>query len=180
MAFEVVVPAVGEVGNEVTFAGWLKQEGEEVRAGEPLFEVDTDKAVVTIEAADNGRLAGLRVREGDQVAAMTVVAVLLQPGEQLAAGPTPSEGAADETPAPAGPRLAGPPASAPEHGRPPPDSSPRARRLAAELGVDLSGLAGSGPGGLVVKRDVQAAAGSGSPAGARRGERVRGAVAERT
>jgi pyruvate dehydrogenase E2 component (dihydrolipoamide acetyltransferase) len=82
MAIEVVVPEVGEAGMEITFAGWLLQDGDAVEIGDALFEIDTSKATLEVEAFAAGTLSGLRVREGEVVEAGQVVAVLLADGER--------------------------------------------------------------------------------------------------
>lgn len=142
MAVEVVIPqaAAGE-GMELTLARWLKQEGEQVRGGEPLFELDTDKATLEIEAVGDGVLGDIRAREGDGVEPLEVVAYLLEPGET-----PPSE--------PALPRPARPPRG--QIG-PPAGTTPKARELANEYGIDLSTLAGTGAGGFITTKDVEAA-----------------------
>jgi len=152
----VVVPEVGEVGMDVTFVRWLKAEGDPVRQGEPLFEVDTAKAVVEVEAFADGRLAGTRAKPGDLVKPQQVLAVLLAADEQLqfasVAEPSPS--------------VTAPLARV--------VSSPKAKRVAADLGVDLSTFTGgSGPGGLITEADVRAAA-------APQGDSLRAAVASST
>jgi secondary thiamine-phosphate synthase enzyme len=173
MATEVVIPEVGEVGMDVTFVRWLKAEGDEVHAGEPLFEVDTAKAVMEVEAFVDGRLTSLQVKDGDMVTPHQVVAVILAPGEEppaagqeadreLAAPPSTAERTAGE-PAPVEPAAAAPPAGAGTR----PGASPRARRLAREKGVDLSVVTGSGPGGLITELDVERAASAASGHGMR-------------
>jgi len=154
MALEVVVPEVGEAGMDVVFVGWHKREGDTVRAGEPLFELDTSKATMDVEAFADGTLADLRAVPGDVVAPRQVVALLLAEGESL------------------GPPEPAPPAPAP------PRAMPRARALAREHGLDLAEVVGSGPGGTITVADVERRTGAAD--GARRAERTRAAVAERT
>jgi pyruvate dehydrogenase E2 component (dihydrolipoamide acetyltransferase) len=176
MAHEVVVPEVGEAGMEVVFVRWLKGEGDLVHAGEPLFELDTDKSVIEVESFAEGRLAGLRVAAGETVEPRQVVATLVALDEGPP-GPTPeSPTKAEGQPASVEPERATPQVVANKGaGR----VSPRARRLARERGVDLSRIAGSGPDGLVTAGDLE-------PDGAGRGEvgdrqeRVRTAVAQMT
>ncbi len=148
MATEVIVPEVGEVGMDVTFVRWLKGEGEEIRAGEALFEVDTAKAVMEVEAYVDGRLADLRVGEGDLVTPHQVVALILAPGEELAAAragaaPIGSAPAEPEPPTAEGTLSVESTSSGPA-GRP--GASPRARRLARDRGVDLATVRGTGCG----------------------------------
>jgi pyruvate dehydrogenase E2 component (dihydrolipoamide acetyltransferase) len=157
MATEVVVPEVGEVGMEVTFVRWLREVGDNVKEGDALFELDTLKSIVEVEAYANGRLAAVVVSVGDLVQPHQVLALLLAPGE-TAPLPGPRSTVAPvskpraNAPAQAAPDSAG----APRAGRPP--VSPRARRVAAELAVDLDMVAGTGPDGLVTERNVRDAA----------------------
>jgi pyruvate dehydrogenase E2 component (dihydrolipoamide acetyltransferase) len=133
VAVEVVMPALGMAQETGRLVRWLRREGERVEKGEPLMEVETDKAVVEVEAPGSGVLAGVRVHEGESVPVGSVIAYLLSPPPQ----PSPS------------------PPSRGEVGRGfRPAASPRARRLAAERGVDLAVVSGSGPGGAVVEADV--------------------------
>jgi secondary thiamine-phosphate synthase enzyme len=168
MATEVIVPEVGEVGMDVTFVRWLKGEGDEIRAGEALFEVDTAKAVMEVEAYVDGRLADLRVGEGDLVTPHQVVALILSPGEELSAAPAaavPSEVAPAEQGLRAGggtPSVEGTPPGPAER----PGASPRARRLARDRGVDLATVRGTGADGLITEADVERAAATRAPAGA--------------
>lgn len=83
VAVEVIVPEVGEAGMEVTLVRWLRSEGDYVQEGEPLFELDTEKSTVEIEAFAEGRLADLQVSEGDTVEPKQVVAVLVPEGEEM-------------------------------------------------------------------------------------------------
>jgi pyruvate dehydrogenase E2 component (dihydrolipoamide acetyltransferase) len=168
MASDVVVPEVGELGMDVTFVRWLKAAGEAVAVGDPLFEVDTDKSVMVVEAYAAGTLVDLLASEGDIVTPRQVIGRILAPGEPAAGSaaiehsgpaalprpPAPGEPSATlDLPAPAD-RSTG--ASTAQL-----RASPRARRVAAELGVELGSFAGSGPDGLITEADVQAAAASG-------------------
>lgn len=139
------MPALGVAQDTGKLLRWLKAEGEPVAAGEPLMEVETDKVTVEVEAPATGTLAGVRVREGEEVPVGHVLAWILSPGEAVP-GAFPEDG---------GPRA---PAA---RGRP--AASPRARRRAEELGVDLAQVMGTGPGGAVTEADVEAvASGSGT------------------
>jgi len=138
MAVSVVMPALEMAQETGKLVSWLKKEGDEVRKGELLLEVETDKAVVEVEAAGDGILAGITARPGDVVAVGRTIAWLVQPGEA-------------------------PPASAPTDGptgrrTDAPRISPKARRLAQERGVDISRVKGSGPGGEVLADDILGAA----------------------
>jgi pyruvate dehydrogenase E2 component (dihydrolipoyllysine-residue acetyltransferase) len=149
---EVVMPRLSDSMEEGTIVRWLKQDGERVSEGEPLAEVETDKATVTFDAETAGTLRIL-VGEGETVPIGRPIA---QIGE---AAPVQT---ATAQPAPAEPKA---------NGRP--KASPLARRLARESGIELTQLTGSGPGGRIVKADVAAAA---PPAPAARPAGNKGAV----
>jgi pyruvate dehydrogenase E2 component (dihydrolipoamide acetyltransferase) len=163
MAAAITVPRRGWSMDEGTFAGWLKRDGDRVRPGEPLFVLESDKAAEEIEALDAGTLRippdapgrGATVRVGQ------VLAYLVAEGE---AAPSSCGGRPMPAPVPQGraAQESAPPAAAgPRRKR---AISPRARRAAAELGVDWSGLQGSGRNGRIRERDVRAAT-TGRPAG---------------
>jgi pyruvate dehydrogenase E2 component (dihydrolipoamide acetyltransferase) len=161
MAADVIVPEVGELGMDVTFVRWLKEPGDEVVVGDPLFEVDTDKSIMTVEAYAAGTLVETTVGEGDIVTPRQVIGHILAPGEvrsipPATTAPTPgaSAGAVESSSAaPADTFSSTRSAVGTSIG-----ASPRARRAAQELGVDLAALKGNGPGGLVTEADVLAAA----------------------
>jgi len=150
MATEVILPVLGETVNECTIVEWYKGEGEPVRRGEPLFSVESDKAVLDVEAVAEGFLRKILVPAGTKVPVLTVVALIARTaGEALGdvqAPPAPVLAAERPEPIlkPASPQA--------EPGRP--FASPRARRAAREAGIDLAQLAGSGPDGRIVERDV--------------------------
>jgi pyruvate dehydrogenase E2 component (dihydrolipoamide acetyltransferase) len=161
MALSVVMPALEMAQETGTVISWFKQEGDQVVRGERLLEVETDKAVVEIEAAGDGLLAGVTAKPGDVVPVGRTIAWLLQPGETVptvAADPVPTgRRMAEATPvqtSQAGDR-GGSGASA--AGATAPRLSPKARRLAQEHGVDLATVRGSGPGGEVLSDDILAA-----------------------
>jgi len=201
---DVVMPRLSDSMEEGTILKWLKATGDEVRRGEELVEIETDKANMTYEADQDGVLELLaqegdtlpvggviaRIGGGEPVAATagaaapaavatapaeaaTPSAAAAQPAESTASPPvSPTQPAPAEPPAPVGPTP--PAAPAPPPVRPAPQvgaadgngrvkASPVARRMARELGLDITGLAGSGPGGRIVKADIEAAA-SGAPA----------------
>jgi pyruvate dehydrogenase E2 component (dihydrolipoamide acetyltransferase) len=139
---EVVMPRLSDSMEEGTIVRWLKQDGEQVAEGEPLAEVETDKATVTFDADAGGTLRIL-VGEGETVAIGKPIAQIGE-GETVAIGKPIEQIGEGET------------AQREANGRV--KASPLARRLARESGVDLSGLTGSGPGGRIVKADVTAAA----------------------
>ncbi|HVC86265.1 MAG TPA: dihydrolipoamide acetyltransferase family protein [Gaiellaceae bacterium] len=146
MPSDVIMPALGMAQETGKVLRWLKAEGDAVEKGEPLLEIETDKVTVEIEAPATGVLAGVRAAEGDDVPVGETIAFLLAAGESLAAvAPAPTTLDVREAPAPAEPV-----------GRRRALASPKARRLAAERGVDLDALAGSGPGGAVLAADVTA------------------------
>ena len=159
MPTDVIMPALGIAQDTGKVLRWIHAEGDEVERGAPIMEIETDKVTVDVEAPATGTLAGLRVSEGADVPVGQVVAVILGPGEQLPAelpeqvAPTST---ADANGGSGAPRvLEGAAPSRPQGRRP--LASPKARRIAAERGVDVSNLAGSGPGGAVVAADVEAA-----------------------
>src|SRR5207302_3518465 len=197
MATEVVLPRLGLTQEEGTVVRWLKVEGSRVAKGEPLFEVMTDKATLEVEAPASGVLLRILVAEGGTVPVATPIAVIGEPGEAVAT-PHPALGApgSGDRAQPAGakadrrepwsPSQAGgngpgrnAPAAAPGFeptGRV--KISPRARALADAQGVDVRALAGTGPGGRVIERDVQqaiAARGTAPAGGAQAPQRAQAA-----
>ncbi|MDQ7800590.1 MAG: dihydrolipoamide acetyltransferase family protein [Armatimonadota bacterium] len=155
MPREVIMPALGMAQETGKVLRWWRSEGEEVRQGEPLLEVETDKANVEIESPASGVLARVLAREGDEVPVGQVIGWILLPGEE------PSELPAAPVSAPAAAAAAvsteevlGPPTVA-EPAPVRPRASPKARRLAREMGVDLRSVQGSGPGGAILASDLQ-------------------------
>ena len=159
MAISVVMPALEMAQETGKLLAWRKKEGERVTKGEPLLEVETDKAVVEVEAPGDGLLAGVTAQVGAVVQVGTTIAWLVAPGEQppvasAASAPAArasSGGTAQAAAAAAIQLLAHTTAAAPQ-------ISPKARRLAKELGVDITAIHGSGPDGAITSEDVQAAA----------------------
>ncbi len=148
------IPKVGLVMEAVKVVRWLKNVGDSVIAGEPLLEVETEKSVVEIEAAATGRLTQILVQVDGQAAVGDQVAWI-----ESAEAQVPATAAA---PRAADPRRSLPPAPPPRSAIAPRDaerirSTPVARKLAAEHGIDLGGIAGTGPGGRVQLDDVQRA-----------------------
>jgi pyruvate dehydrogenase E2 component (dihydrolipoamide acetyltransferase) len=183
------MPALSPTMEEGTLAKWLVKEGDEVKSGDILAEIETDKATMEFEAVDEGKIAKILVPEGtDGVKVGAPIAILAAEGEDVStAAPKPDTPAeppkaaatpapkADETPKPATAQapLETPasPAQAAQAPRAEGDrvkASPLARRVAQAQGVDLQGLQGSGPGGRIVRADVDAAVGkaTAAPAGA--------------
>jgi pyruvate dehydrogenase E2 component (dihydrolipoamide acetyltransferase) len=166
MAVSVVMPALAMAQETGKLVSWLKAEGEPVRAGEILLEVETDKAVVEVEAAGDGILAGVTAKPGDVVQVGRTIAWLVQPGETPPATASRDVATGRRTDTVAGaPAAAAPTVGAPAGGA---RISPKARRLAQEKGVDISRLKGSGSGGEILADDILAAADVGS--GVNRGE----------
>jgi len=163
MALSVVMPALEMAQETGKLVAWLKKEGEQIRKGDMLLEVETDKAVVEIEAAGDGVLAGITAREGDVIPVGRTIAWLLQPGESAPTGPVASMPTGRRTDAaPAGAAAASGPARTATGGGP--RISPKARRLAKEHGVDIERVKGSGPGGEILADDILAAAAPASTA----------------
>ena len=154
MATQVIMPKLGLTMTEGRILDWLKHEGEPVRVGEPLLVVETDKVALDVEASASGALLKILHPAGDVVPLGTVIAFIGEPGEPLPQAP-PSEPAAQENQAEATILPPAPPA-APAQPAPPVRVSPLARKLAAEHGIDLSTLHGSGPAGRIVEEDVRA------------------------
>ena len=177
MPINILMPALSPTMEKGNLAKWLKKEGDTVKSGDVIAEIETDKATMEVEPVDEGTIAKIVVPEGTQdVPVNDVIAVLAGDGEDVkAAGagaakpaPKPAEAPAPKAaaaPAPA-PAPAAPPAPAPQaaassapqangHGRI--FSSPLARRLAKEAGIDVARIIGSGPHGRIVARDVEGA-----------------------
>jgi pyruvate dehydrogenase E2 component (dihydrolipoamide acetyltransferase) len=178
MPIELKMPALSPTMEEGTLAKWLVKEGDEVKSGDILAEIETDKATMEFEAVDEGTIAKILVPEGsDGVKVGAAIAILAGEVESVEA-PTPAP-KKDETPAPkaeakteepkpapptkgGGETPAAPPKPAAELARAEGDrikASPLARRLAEAQGIDLSTLKGSGPGGRIVRADLGEAAG---------------------
>ena len=159
MAFSVVMPALEMAQETGKLIAWRKKEGDRVSKGEPLLEIETDKAVVEVEAPADGVLAGIKASEGAEVPVGQTIAWIVAPGEKPPAGSASFAPAARATSQPKPDQFhsastqAATPASAASA-----KISPKARRLAKELGVDIVAIRGCGPGGEIVASDVQAAA----------------------
>jgi len=192
MSIEIKMPALSPTMEEGTLAKWLVKEGDQVKSGDIMAEIETDKATMEFEAVDEGTIARILVAEGtDGVKVGTAIAILAEDGEDAGSVEAPTK---SETPEPTDPEFKGRPdptdpnakgdegdaaprteASAEDHGRPDDagaepasgdrvKASPLARRIAAEKGVDLSGVSGSGPNGRIVKADVEGATPGAAPA----------------
>jgi len=175
MAFSVVMPALEMAQETGKLIAWRKQEGDSVTKGEPLLEIETDKAVVEVEAPADGILAGIKAAAGADIPVGQTIAWIVAPGE---APPVESESTAPAaragSHAKAEPSHAATPSAGLTPAPPGARISPKARRLAKELGVDLATVRGSGPGGEILASDVQAAASAPTPAIA--GEKKSGSI----
>jgi pyruvate dehydrogenase E2 component (dihydrolipoamide acetyltransferase) len=162
MAFSVVMPALEMAQETGKLIAWRKQEGDRVTRGEPLLEIETDKAVMEVEAPADGILAGITGRVGSDIQVGKTIAWIVAPGEKPPAEhesapnpPAARAGSQNKTiapPLPAGAMVSEP--SARRNAR----ISPKARRLAKELGVDTATVRGTGSGGEILASDVEAAA----------------------
>ena len=167
MPIEILMPALSPTMEEGTLAKWLVKEGDTVSSGDIIAEIETDKATMEFEAVDEGTIGKLLIAEGSEgVKVNALIAVLLEDGEE-ASDAVPSSASADDAAAtavsaepatPTAERSATPAPAAPAAS----DgtrifASPLARRIAADQGLDLSALRGSGPHGRIVKADVLAA-----------------------
>jgi len=166
MATNILMPALSPTMEEGKLAKWLVKEGDTVKSGTILAEIETDKATMEFEAVDEGRIGKILVAEGSEgVKVNSPIAVLLEEGESADAAP---KTAAPKTDIPAAMKDIGaavkaevaPKAEAPKAAAPQADgarvfASPLARRIAADKGVDISALAGTGPRGRIVKSDVE-------------------------
>ncbi|MFC6885028.1 dihydrolipoamide acetyltransferase family protein [Actinomadura yumaensis] len=170
---EILMPRLSDTMEEGVISSWQKKPGDAVEVGDVIVDIETDKAVMEYEAYEAGVLEKILVEEGQSAAIGAPIAVVVPAGgaasgaEEAAAEPEPApstpapepkpEPVAAEAPAPA-PAPAAPaaaPASSPSTPRTRPPSSPLARRLARDHGIDLATLTGSGPGGRIVRADIE-------------------------
>jgi pyruvate dehydrogenase E2 component (dihydrolipoamide acetyltransferase) len=176
MATNILMPALSPTMTEGTLARWLKKEGETIKAGEVIAEIETDKATMEVEAVDEGVLGRILVQDGTEgVKVNEPIAVLVDAGEAVPAAPAAkkaasapaakAEAAAAAPVPPPTPTVADAPVvTARAHspnghaaGSERIFASPLARRMAAQAGIDLSALKGSGPNGRIVRADIEAA-----------------------
>ncbi len=157
MAVSVVMPALEMAQETGKLVSWLKKEGEPVKKGEMLLEVETDKAVVEIEAAGDGILGGVTAKEGDVVPVGQTIAWLLKPGEQPPTNVAAAQTGRKMDSAPSAAAVAAAPAAPEPVSAAGAKISPKARRLAREHGVDIAKLRGSGPGGEILAEDIMKA-----------------------
>ncbi|WP_234179072.1 pyruvate dehydrogenase complex dihydrolipoamide acetyltransferase [Sphingopyxis sp. NFH-91] len=170
MPIELKMPALSPTMEEGTLAKWLVKEGDSVQSGDLLAEIETDKATMEFEAVDEGTIAQILIPEGtDNVKVGTVIAVIAGEDEDAGsakAAPTPAPAPARAAKADPAPAPAAAPAPAPTAAPVPAaqgeriKASPLAKRIAADKGIDLAALTGSGPGGRIVKADLEGAAAS--------------------
>jgi len=158
MATTVILPKLGQTMEEGTIVQWLKKEGDTIGRGDVLFQVESDKAVLEVEAKTRGVLRKILVDKGNKIPVLTPVAIIARPDEDIsealsAESRVPSVRATPSAATPTRARSV-PPGPPRESGRGRLLSSPRARRLAAEKGVSLSLIVGSGPNGRIVEKDV--------------------------
>ena len=178
MPTEILMPALSPTMEEGTLSKWLVKEGDKVKSGDILAEIETDKATMEFEAVDDGVIGRLLAAEGTEgVKVNAPIAVLLAEGENAGdagkAAPV-AEPVKAEAPKAEAPKAEAPKAEAPKAGAPKAAdaadggarvfASPLARRIAAEKGVDLGTLSGSGPHGRIVKADVESAVPGKTPA----------------
>jgi pyruvate dehydrogenase E2 component (dihydrolipoamide acetyltransferase) len=166
MPVNILMPALSPTMEEGKLAKWLKAEGDTITAGDVIAEIETDKATMEVEAVDEGTLGKIVVPEGTEgVKVNAVIAVLLEDGEDASAI---SDAPAKKAPAPMPAAAPAPATAAPAPAAPAPAApatasggrifaSPLARRIAAEKGLDLTRVKGSGPHGRIVKADVEGA-----------------------
>ena len=156
MAVEILMPALSPTMEEGTLAKWLVKAGDKVKSGQIIAEIETDKATMEFEAVDEGIISQLLVAAGTAgVKVNTPIAVIVEEGESLSAAPKPAAPVAAVS-APVAVASAMPVAAPAAKGQGARVfASPLARRLALEKGVDLTGVAGSGPHGRIVKADVE-------------------------
>lgn len=187
MATQVVMPKLSPTMEEGQLSRWLKQEGDTVSMGEPIAEIDTDKATMEMQALGNGVLRKILIKEGETAPLGQLIAIIGEPDEDISAllkaaaavgenlKATPEDKPVDQAANEPGDQPPAAAAAAPAKAAvPEPDGkapsavaapetggrvvvSPIAARMAAEAGVNLSAIAGSGPGGRIIKRDVEAA-----------------------
>ena len=168
MTIKILMPALSPTMTDGKLAKWFKAEGDQVAAGDILAEIETDKATMEMEAVDDGVLGKIVIAEGTEgVAINSLIAVMMEEGEDVSA----ADAAASTAPAP----QATPPEEAAPAAQPAPQAalvekgerifaSPLAKRMAADAGIDVAVISGSGPHGRIVKSDIEAAMAGGAQA----------------
>ncbi len=152
MAISVVMPALEMAQETGKLVSWRKKEGESVSKGEPLLEIETDKAVLEVEAPADGVLAGVKAEEGSVIPVGQTIAWIVKPGESVPAETSQPVSTARVTSEPARPAVSESPEPASHGAR----MSPKARRLAKEHGIHLGNVRGTGPDGVVTSEDILA------------------------
>lgn len=155
MAFEVKMPQLGLTMEEGTVTKWVKQEGDAVKAGEVILEITTDKLTSEVESEYDGILLKIVAQEGEDIPVKGLLAYIGEAGEQVGDAPAAAPAAA---PAEVAPAPAAVPVAAPVNAGGRVRISPLAKKTAAKLGVDYTTVAGSGPMGRIVQKDILAAA----------------------
>jgi pyruvate dehydrogenase E2 component (dihydrolipoamide acetyltransferase) len=169
---EVIMPKMGDGMEEGTLLEWLKKDGEKVKSGEVIGTIQTDKATIELESPGSGILTGFLLKGGETIPVGRPIAAILKDGESLPAGwgsgtttpssngSTPHVEAGLQTEAATEAKAASTPEAAPERVK----VSPLAKKIAAEKGLDLTSIKGSGPGGRIVEKDVIEAKPQAAPA----------------
>lgn len=185
MAYKVNLLQLSPTMTEGTIVKWLVKEGQDVKSGQPIAEIETDKAVMEQESFEDGKVLKIVVAEGARIPVESLIMVIGAAGEDISAAlsggapapaaPKAAAPAAKAAPAPAAPAKPAAPATpaAPAPAAPAPvaevgrkSASPLARKIASDAGVDLNAVTGTGPSGRVIKRDVEAALSAPAPAAA--------------
>jgi len=158
MAISVIMPALEVAQETAKLVAWLKNEGDSVRKGELLLEIETDKATMEVEAEADGVLAGVTAKVGDDVPVGQVIAWILSPGENVPGASGTVSPAAEEFKASAAVEATSPTdlSAAEQPVRSIGQISPKARRLAKEAGIDIGTVQGTGPGGEILASDIRA------------------------
>lgn len=159
MAYEVLMPQLGLTMEEGTVSQWIKHEGDEVKTGDVIVEITTDKLTNEVASEHDGVMLRIVAQEGEDIPVKGLLCYIGQPGEAVGdapAAPAAAPAAAETAPAAAAPAAAPAPVAAANGKRI--RISPLARKTAAKMGVDYSGIAGTGPSGRIVVKDILAAA----------------------
>ena len=177
MAINILMPALSPTMTEGKLAKWHVKEGDKISSGQVICEIETDKATMEVEAVDEGVIGKILVAEGTEAVQVNApIAILVEEGEAVPAAPAAPAPAAKPAPQPAAPAAAPTPAPAPaapsaQAAAPAPAAradgqrifaSPLAKRIAADAGIDLAKVNGSGPHGRIVKADVESARSAGT------------------
>ncbi|MCP5537841.1 MAG: 2-oxo acid dehydrogenase subunit E2 [Akkermansiaceae bacterium] len=170
MPINIEMPKLSDTMTEGTLVKWNKQVGDTIEIGDVIAEVETDKATMEMEAFDEGTLTAILVQEGEKAAVGAALGVLLEDGEEASTAPATTGAVSTDTPAPAAPAAAPHPAPpvAPAQANPNTGervkASPLARKIAAAKGLDIHAIQGSGPGGRILKSDVESFSAAPAPA----------------